>query len=479
MEADPEQRLPADLQTLRQIAEDLDQLEERLNVSPIPRAVTQRGYFTPDEDDRIRQGVLLYRNCRLAAYDIILRYRDYASPEAGPHCIECFLVAFGAALILYAKSLRIIAFAEHEPMLRAKLNEPDVKHDMEAGFFDDVLAGYSRLCNYRSMLQADAFWRAHRREGFSFARTAGGDWAWLADLIRHQRHNVRNRLLHVLWQRLRYDRRAFGRTMLSPFRRARHGLEALLSGRLEDAETGAQPIHSITAETVAELYPRLKPGDILLVRDDTRLAAAILPGFWTHAALFLGGCADLEAMGLRPHPYITRHWHQLQEKPAAMGLVIEALAPCVQLNPLEKCLRVDHLVVLRPAALPEAEVAAAIGEAIGQLGKPYDFEFDFNKSSRIVCTELVYRSYHKRGSISFTLTKRLGRFTLTGDDIITHVLHEVEQPERLKALPLEPVALLLTRRGGRLHAATRERIIPLLRRLQRGWRPTRTRIRKL
>jgi hypothetical protein len=42
-------------------------------------------------------------------------------------------------------------------MLRAKINEPDVKYDMEAGFFDDVLAGYSRICNYRSILQADAF----------------------------------------------------------------------------------------------------------------------------------------------------------------------------------------------------------------------------------------------------------------------------------------------------------------------------------
>ncbi len=30
--------------------------------------------------------------------------------------------------------------AEHEPMLRAKINEPDIKYEMEAGFFDDVLA---------------------------------------------------------------------------------------------------------------------------------------------------------------------------------------------------------------------------------------------------------------------------------------------------------------------------------------------------
>src|SRR5215471_6757035 len=79
-----------DLQTLKEIVEGLDRLEETLNSSPIPRAVTQRGYFAPDEDDRVRQGVLAYRNYRLAAYEIILRYRDYATVEL-PSCrLRCF-----------------------------------------------------------------------------------------------------------------------------------------------------------------------------------------------------------------------------------------------------------------------------------------------------------------------------------------------------------------------------------------------------
>ena len=236
-----ELHLPADLQTLREIVAGLDRLEERLDSSPIPKAVTGRGYFTPDEDDRVRQGVLVYRNCRLAAYDIILRYQDYALLEPQPCRLQCFLVAFGAALVLYAKSLKIIAFTEHVPMLRAKINEPDIKYDMEAGFFDDVLAGYSRICNYRSIHKADAFWRKHRREAHALAGEAGGDWAWLVELIRHQRKAVRRGLLHVLWQRLRHDWRAFGRTMLSPFRKARHGLESLLGDHLAEAQVTGQP----------------------------------------------------------------------------------------------------------------------------------------------------------------------------------------------------------------------------------------------
>jgi hypothetical protein len=260
--------------------------------------------------------------------------------------------------------------------------------------------------------------------------------------------------------------------MLSPFRQARHGLEGLLVDRFGDPEVTGPPAHGISSEMLANLRPHLRPGDVLLVRDDSRLSAAILPGFWTHAAIFLGGRPDLEALGLNTHPHVVRHWHQIPENCGLMGLVIEALTPGVQLNPLEKCLRVDHLVVLRPT-LPASETAAAIGEAIGHLGKPYDFEFDFNNSSRIVCTELVYRSYHHRGTMVFSLIKRLGRFTLTGDDIVAQALDGMGESGEAKIVPLQPVALVLKRRDGRPHAAPPERIVPLLRRICRGWRPAR------
>ena len=464
----------SDMAILRDIVTGLDRLEERINVSPVPKAVTARGYFTPDEDDRVRQGVLLYRNCRLAAYEIILRHRNYASFEPQPRRLRSFMLAFGAALVLYAKSLKIIAFAEHVPMLRAKINEPDIKYDMEAGFFDDVLAGYSRLSNYKSILQANTFWRRNRREALAYARDAGADWIWLTDLIRHQRHVVRRRLLDVLLQRLRHDWRAFGQALLSPFRRARHGLEHILGERFANARVSGPPVCALTAELLDGLRTRLRPGDILLMRTEGRLTAALLPGFWTHAGLFIGGKTGLETLGLCSHRHVARHWNRIPESGNSLGLVIEALFPCVQINPLEKSLQVDHLVVLR-SALPDDEIASAIGEAIGHLGKPYDFEFDFNNSSRVVCTELIYRSYHNRGRIAFSLTKRLGRFTLTGDDIIAHVLDRMGDCSAGSAVFLQPVSLILKRRDGQAHEVAPERIPTLLRRIRRGWLPSRPR----
>jgi hypothetical protein len=459
-----------DLRTLNEIVAGLDRLEARLDSSPIPQAVAGRGYLTPDEDDRVRQSVLAYRNYRLGAYEIILRYRDYALIAPKPAQLRSFMLAFGAALVLYAKSLRIIEFAEHAPMLRAKINEPDAKFDMPAGFFDDVVAGYSQLSNYRSLRQADSFWRAHRQAAQETANQAGADWQWLAALIRRQRKIVRRRLTHVLLERLRHDWRAFWRTAVSPARQARHGLEGLISDRLAEAHPVGEPTWAIRPQLLPEVRDVLKPGDILLMRNDSRITAALIPGFWTHVALFLGGQADFEQLELRAHPHAAKHWARIPNNADPLGLVIEAVCPCVQINPLEKCLQVDHLLVLRPD-LSREEMSAAMDEAIGQLDKPYDFEFDFNSSTRVVCTELIYRTFHSRGSIAFSLVKRLGRFTLSGDDIVAQAIPKTS--DLAKTAALQPVALILKLRDGRLRFASSERILPMLRRLLRGWRPTR------
>jgi hypothetical protein len=223
---------------------------------------------------------------------------------------------------------------------------------------------------------------------------------------------------------------------------------------------------------LAALRPQLQPGDVLLCRAEGKLTAALVPGFWSHAAIFLGSRGDLEALRVREHPHAAARWEELPEIIGPLGCVIEAVAPRVRICPLETSLHADHVVVLRPN-VPRAEIAAALGEAFGHLGKPYDFEFDFNVSSRIVCTELVYRCYHRRGPIQFPLVKRLGRFTLSGDDTVHLALDELAKAGGPDSAPLRPVAMILKRRDGQAHAVPPQRIVPLLRRIRSGWRPAR------
>ena len=465
-------RLLADRDTLREIVAGLDRLEALVDETPVFAAAARREYFTPDEDDRVRQALLAYRNYRLATYEIISRYRDYAGIADEDLRARCFLVVFAAALVLYEKSLKIIQVAEHQPLLRAKLNEPDSKFDLDHGFFDDVLVGYSSISNYRALASADRIWRNQRRSEMVHRLDTDSDWGWLCDIIRRRRMVVRNRLFDVLRRRLRYDWRAFWQTALRPARQTRYGLQTLLGGRFAGVYVVPRPVHVLTPEVLTLLRSQLQPGDVLLCRAEGKLTAALVPGFWSHAAIFLGSRAELEALNVRGHHHAARHWEEIPENTGPLGCVIEGVAPRVRISSLETSLHADHVVVLRPN-VPLEEIAAALCEAFGHLGKPYDFEFDFNLSSRIVCTELVYRCYHRRGPILFPLVKRLGRYTLSGDDMVHLALDELAMAGGLDFAPMRPVGLILKRRDGQAHAVPPQRIVSLLRRIRNGWRPAR------
>ena len=469
---DTDAQLHADCDTLREILAGLDRLETLLDQTPVLAAAAQRGYFTPDEDDRVRQALLAYRNYRFAAYEIIFRYREFARIGDEGLRARCFLVAFAAALVLYAKSLKFIHVTERQPLLRAKLNEPDAKFELEAGFFDDVRIGYSSLYNYRALARADRFWFGLRRTVIFRSLDADSDWHWLCEIIRRKRGTIHKSLLGALLRYLRSNWHALWHKALRPARQTRYGLQSLLGGRFAGIHVVSNPVHVLTAEVLGRLRPLLRPGDILFCRAEGKLSAAMLPGFWSHVAIYLGSRGDLAELDVHVHPHAAKRWEEIPQHAGPLGCVIEGVAPRVRICSLETSLHADHVVVLRPN-VPREELTAALGEAFGHLGKPYDFEFDFNVSSRIVCTELVYRCYHKRGPIRFPLVKRLGRFTLSGDDVVHLALDELAKVGDLASAPLLPIDLILKRRDGRAHAVAPHRIVPLLRRIRAGWRPAR------
>ena len=293
---DVETQLQEDDDTLRNIVSGLDRLEGRLDRTDVIARAVRRGYFTPGEDDIVRQMMLTYRNYRLGAYEIIFRYRRYASIEAPYLQLRCFLLAYTAALTLIAKSLKIIEVGEHVPLLRSVLNAPDAASGLPPGLFDDVLAGFSSLGNYRVLAQAGWFWRRHRRALPRYGLTTAEGWRDWVQQVRRQRRVVRHRLVRVLWARLRYDWRMFWRTLWLPAKGARQGLESFVSARLEEVHEGASAAATAIGPALDSLAAELRTGDILLSRTEASLVAAILPGFWVHAAIYVKSREDLEAL---------------------------------------------------------------------------------------------------------------------------------------------------------------------------------------
>jgi uncharacterized protein YycO len=86
---------------------------------------------------------------------------------------------------------------------------------------------------------------------------------------------------------------------------------------------------------------------------------------------------------------VAKHSASLLKQDEGLGCVIEAITPRVRVCPLQTVLCADHVAVLRPR-LSADDLKAGVAEAFHHIDKPYDYEFDFNISTRIVCTELIY-----------------------------------------------------------------------------------------
>jgi hypothetical protein len=82
---------------------------------------------------------------------------------------------------------------------------------------------------------------------------------------------------------------------------------------------------------------------------------------------------------------------------------------------------VDAFVVLRPP-LGREHLATALTRALDHVDKPFDFSFDFRKADRLACTELVYRTYHRCGPVSFSLVEVSARPCLPAEELISQAL---------------------------------------------------------
>jgi hypothetical protein len=211
----------------------------------------------------------------------------------------------------------------------------------------------------------------------------------------------------------------------------------------------------MSADQIAALRPRLLPGDILLERREWYLSNVGLPGFWPHAALYIGdvkersayfdtpeirawvktqGIADgsFETLLETRRPEAYRASRQPDETGAAPR-IIEAIGKGVVFTSLEYSAAADSLAVLRPR-LSRLEIAQAVLKSFDYFGRPYDFDFDFRTDGQLVCTELVFKSYRSekdRRGLDWPLGVVAGRPVLTANNIVRHFDETWQTPAQL------------------------------------------------
>ena len=165
----------------------------------------------------------------------------------------------------------------------------------------------------------------------------------------------------------------------------------------------------------------------MLERRNWYLSNAFLPGFWPHAALYVGRLDDLLELDIADDPTVQPFLEEYLET-AADGrdhTVIESVSEGVIFNSLTESMHADYVAVLRPR-LSHEEIGEAIVRAFRHHGKPYDFEFDVFTSDKLVCTELVYRAYE--GMLQFDLVRVMGSDTLPALELVRKYNRERGQP---------------------------------------------------
>ena len=185
----------------------------------------------------------------------------------------------------------------------------------------------------------------------------------------------------------------------------------------------------ITVKQIKEVAPRFRPGDIILERRNWYMSNPWLPGFWPHAALYIGSPEELKEYDVLDHPDVKKYLpeYQMKTEHGDSLKIIEAVSEGVILNTLEHSIHADYVVVLRPR-LNKKQISEAIVRAFRNLGREYDFNFDFDDRERLVCTQTVWLSYE--GMLNIPLVNVMGRRTLPAHEIAKLYAAERKSPDR-------------------------------------------------
>jgi hypothetical protein len=213
-----------------------------------------------------------------------------------------------------------------------------------------------------------------------------------------------------------------------------------------DTRVAPQARRLISDEQLAELGRELQPGDIVLERRNWYLSNIGLPGFWPHAALFVGSPRAIsEALGADPkvqahygdlNEHFDKHhrkaWAALASRDARghQHTMIEAISEGVCVASLEHSCAADYVAALRPRVSPLMR-ARAIERALTYWGRPYDFNFDFATDDQIVCSELVVKSYESSPELpglSIPYVELVGRRAVPPTELVRHFRDHLGKP---------------------------------------------------
>jgi hypothetical protein len=377
-------------------------------------AAARRGYFLPDEDELIRLRYAQYLGLRTAMLETFAELEAVVgrSEVEWRDRLPVFSAAFATACVASRADRYVVELAAERPVVWKKLDEEDVRTGIPRKTFTGIYKAVSHPANLARLVLAADFYRKHRGEIMALA----GDPVIgpVVELLAAEEPMMEARWRDALKRHLAYRLFSFLRRNRSAWKNVTFGIfEASGRAVAELRVPGVKPSGApkrISGSLRDGLLKRVRPGDVFVTRHDDAVSNLFLPGYWPHAALYLGTAEDLERLGI-PVPVETR----------AGPWFLESKKDGVRVRPAEETLQVDALVVLRPPLEP-ADLMEALRRAASHAGKPYDFLFDFRTADRMVCTEVVYRGFHGIGPVKFHLEEVGGRLCLPAEQFVMQAM---------------------------------------------------------
>jgi hypothetical protein len=414
------------------IADHFEQLKQVATTLLAAGAASERGYFTPSEDERVRHLLISYWQSRNALIELVVTlHRTSSSTDETEHesrplsdreRAAAFVVAWAGALVLVDAARFLRQNCPGRPIVLKKLNEPEPHFGIPSGTYDRIQSSLTSPVHAWHLYHAREYWNNNLPLLVDISR--GTELEPLIEIARRTLSLHEIDLQQYAVDRLRTRARQAKTTGRDVIGRALYGLQKTVSRLISGKFTHIGHKPQLPSQIAEHIRTLIRPGDVFVNRKEHAITNYFLPGFWPHAAFYIGQTDQLQQMGIAEHPHGQPRWRRLLDCDSnCNGRVVEALKDGVRIRSLASPFAADAITVIRPR-LPADVVKEAIARALFHEGKPYDFDFDLTRSDRLVCTEVVYRSFEGLAGVNFSLTDRAGRKTLVAEDLLQMALNE-------------------------------------------------------
>lgn len=407
-----------DLQSTAKLLENLLEPVEELIGSALDEKeraeIVSSEHFRPSQDEAIGRWFAVLLSIREELLQII----NHSSLNAGRELKDVstreqwcwFVLAYIAACALVRIDRFLISvFARHK-LIQRKLNQPFAEYRIPPKQYTEIFAHFTdpllALQLYQAMRHLEKY-----RPTISELTTDKSVGRLVTNLDEYQSWLDPSRL-NYLKRTWFYFRHAWRRRAASAKQKSFFSVMEHLGKTA--SELSLHINKQVTPEVLEQTKRLLQPGDVLVTRHKYALTNLFLPGTWPHTALYVGTPEQLAGYAFDMSPDLEPYWQNNET-------TFEALKDGVHLRTLESSLAVDYFVILRPN-LSKESIKIAIERVLQHRGKRYNFDFDFFRSDRLVCTEVIYRAFDGHENINIKLTERAGRKTLAAEDILDMAL---------------------------------------------------------